>query len=316
MAKISIVSPCFNEAEVIHLFYDALVAELGKIPAHTFEIVFVDDGSKDQTLAALNAIAAKDPRVVVLSLSRNFGHQIALTAGIDHATGDAVITMDSDMQHPPALIAKLIELWNGGENDIVSALRDDTEGVSFFKRFSSRTFYWLINKLSSVYIPTGAADFGLLGRPVADALRRMPERHRFIRGMVSWVGYKRALFNFVAPPRAAGHSKYTLFKMVSLALDAVMSFSTTPIRVATRAGVVVTAIGFVYFAWNLVNAFLTGNFAPGWASLIAVTMIMGGSQLLFIGVIGQYIARMFEELKGRPIYLLKQGPAPTPPNHR
>jgi len=208
----------------------------------------------------------------VASFSRNFGHQIALTAGLDFAAGDAVIMMDSDLQHPPALIPELIRRWREG-HDIVSAVRDDTEGVSIFKKASSRAFYWLINALSAVPIPEGAAA------------------------------------------RAAGESKHTLFKMVGLALDAIVPFSTVPIRLATRVGFLITALGFVYLAWNLIRAFLIGQMAPGWVSLIAVTMILGGAQLIFIGLIGQYAARMFAELKGRLMYILKQEPPPPARSH-
>jgi dolichol-phosphate mannosyltransferase len=307
------VSPCFNEAEVIGLFYDELRRVLDGLPEYDFEVVLVDDGSVDRTLEALNRIAERDRRVRVASFSRNFGHQIAITAGLDFATGDAVIMMDSDLQHPPSLIPELIRRWREGY-DIVSAVREDTEGVSIFKTASSRAFYWLINALSAVQIPQGAADFCLVSRRVAGELRGMRERHRFLRGMISWSGFSRALVSYRAAARAAGESKYTLFKMVALALDAVVSFSTVPIRLATRVGFLITGLGFVYLAWNLIKAFATGQMAPGWASLIGVTMILGGSQLIFIGLIGQYLARVFEELKGRPMYILKQEPAL--PEHR
>jgi len=305
---ISIVSPCYNEADVIGLFYDELRRVLDSLAEYDFELVFVDDGSKDRTLEVLNRIAAGDHRVRVASFSRNFGHQIALTAGLDFAAGDAVIMMDSDLQHPPALIPDLVRLWRDG-HDIVSAVREDTEGVSAFKKASSRSFYWLINALSTVHIPHGAADFCLVSRRVAREIRGMRERHRFLRGMIAWSGFSRAFVPYRAAARAAGESKYNMFKMVALALDAIVSFSTVPIRVATRVGFVVTALGFAYLAWNLINAFVTRQLAPGWGSLIAITMMMSGTQLMFIGLIGQYLARVFEELKGRPMYILKQEPA-------
>jgi dolichol-phosphate mannosyltransferase len=306
---ISIVSPCYNEAAVVHLFYEELGRVLEKLPEYDFEVILVDDGSADRTLEILNQIGMRDRRVRVASFSRNFGHQIALTAGLDFATGDAVIMMDSDLQHPPALIPELIRRWREG-HDIVSAVREDTEGVSIFKKTSSRTFYFLINAFSAVRIPEGAADFCLISRRVATELNRMRERHRFLRGMISWSGFSRALVPYRAAARAAGESKYTLVKMIGLALDAVVSFSTAPIRLATRIGFLITGLGFVYLAWNLIQAFITGRMAPGWASLIAVTMMMSGAQLIFIGLIGQYLARVFEELKGRPMYILKQEPAP------
>ena len=305
---ISIVSPCYNEAEVIGLFFEELRRVIDGLPEYDFEMILVDDGSADRTLEALNRIAARDRRVRVASFSRNFGHQIALTAGLDFAAGDAVITMDSDLQHPPSLIPELIRCWREG-HDIVAAVREDTEGVSIFKRVSSRAFYRLINALSAVHIPEGAADFCLISRRVARALYSMRERHRFLRGMIAWSGFSRALVPYRAAARAAGESKYTLFKMMGMALDAIVSFSTAPIRLATRVGFLITVLGFVYLAWNLIKAFVTGWRAPGWASLIAVSMVMGGAQLIFIGLIGQYLARVFEELKGRPMYILKQDPA-------
>lgn len=309
---VSVVSPCYNEAEVIELFYAELVLVIDGLAEYDFEVMLVDDGSADGTLDALNRIAEGDRRVRVASFSRNFGHQIALTAGLDFATGDAAIMMDSDLQHPPALIPELIRRWQEG-HDIVSAVREDTEGVSILKKASSRAFYWLINALGAVHIPHGAADFCLVSRRVAGALHGMRERHRFLRGMIAWSGFSRALVPYRAAARAAGQSKYTRVTMVGMAVDAVLSFSTVPIRLATRLGVLITGLGFAYLAWNLVKAFVTGAMAPGWASLIGVTMILGGSQLMFIGLIGQYLARVFEELKGRPMYILKQEPAPAPP---
>jgi glycosyltransferase involved in cell wall biosynthesis len=309
--RISIVSPCYNEAQVVDLFHTELARVLSGMPEHEFEIVLVDDGSADGTLEALNRIAARDPRVRVASFSRNFGHQIALTAGIDFASGDAVITLDSDLQHPPALIPELLRRWREGY-DIVSAIREDTDGVGIFKKASSRAFYFLINALSTVHVPVGAADFCLVSRRVADQLRGMRERHRFLRGMISWAGFSRALVPYRAAARAAGEPKYTLFKMVGLALDAIVSFSTVPIRLAARLGVVISLLGFAYLAWNFVKAYLEHSAAAGWASTLGVVMILGGAQLMFLGLIGQYVGRMFEELKGRPIYILKQEPAPVP----
>jgi glycosyltransferase involved in cell wall biosynthesis len=309
---ISIVSPCYNEAAAIPLFYEEVRRVIDGMPAYDFELILVDDGSADRTLEALNRIAEKDARVRVASFSRNFGHQIALTAGLDLAAGDAVIMMDSDLQHPPALISEMVRRWRDG-HDIVSAVREDTEGVGILKKASSRSFYFLINALSAVQIPQGAADFCLVSQRVARELRGMRERHRFLRGMIAWSGFSRSFLPYRAAARAAGESKYTLVKMVGLALDAVVSFSTVPIRLATRVGLVITALGFVYLAWNLVKAFTTGQIAPGWASLIGVTMIMSGAQLIFIGLIGQYLARVFEELKGRPLYIFKQEPvSPSP----
>jgi dolichol-phosphate mannosyltransferase len=219
-----------------------------------------------------------------------------------------VIIMDSDMQHPPALIPELVRQWRAG-NDVVSAIRQQTEGESWFKGVTSRGFYRLLNSMSGTKVPQGAADFCLLSGRVVASLRGMPERHRFLRGLVSWVGFKRALVPYVAPPRAAGTTKYSLVKMVALALDAVFSFSAEPLRLAHRVGLVVAVGGLVYLGYTLGYGYLVKGLVPGYASVIGVVLLLGGVQLVSIGLIGQYLARVFEEVKGRPIYLLKQEPA-------
>ena len=305
---LSIVAPFYNETEVIGLFYAALRPVLDELRDVDVEMVFVDDGSADDTLDQLNAIAQRDPAVRVCSLSRNFGHQIALTAGLDAAEGDAVILMDSDLQHPPALIPELVRQWREGY-DVVSAIRERTAGESWFKGVASRGFYTVLNALSTTKVPPGAADFCLLSRRMVTSLTNMPERHRFLRGMVSWAGFRRAFVPYEAPKRAAGHTKYSLVKMVTLSLDAVFSFSAEPLRLALRAGLGITFLGFIYLAWTLINGYILHALVPGYASLIGVTMILGGCQLSFIGLIGQYLARVFEEVKGRPMYLLKQEPS-------
>jgi dolichol-phosphate mannosyltransferase len=303
---LSVVVPCYNEAEVIGLFYREIRPVLGALDLD-FELILVDDGSADSTLEQLNRIAEGDPAVGVYSLSRNFGHQIALTAGLDAARGDAVITMDADLQHPPSLIPELVRQWREGY-DIVSAIRERTEGETWFKGVTSRGFYTLLNSLSSTKVPQGAADFCLISRRVAESMRDMPERHRFLRGLISWAGFRRAFVPYQAPRRAAGHTKYSPVKMVTLALDAVFSFSAQPLRLALRAGLGITALGFLYLAWTLIKGYVLHALVPGYSSLIGVTMILGGCQLVFIGLIGEYLARVFEQVKGRPIYLLKQEP--------
>jgi glycosyltransferase involved in cell wall biosynthesis len=304
---LSVVVPCYNEAEVIPIFYSALKEVLSADSSLDYEIIFVDDGCTDGTLDKLNAIMAEDPHVRVCALSRNFGHQIALTAGLDAAIGDAVIMLDSDMQHPPALIPELVRHWRGGF-DVVSAVRQRTEGETWFKGITSRGFYKVLNALSSTKVPEGAADFCLLSRRACDALRAMPERHRFLRGLVSWMGFPRVLVPYTAPERAAGHSKYNLVKMLALAFDAVFSFSAEPLRLALRVGILIGGGGVAYLAWTLGYGYLIKGLVPGYASIIGVILILGGFQLIFIGCMGQYIARVFEEVKGRPIYFLKQAP--------
>jgi len=304
---ISVVVPCFNESKVVGLFYPELKRVLDGLEGFEYEIIFVDDGSTDDTLDKLNQIARKDLCVRVCSFSRNFGHQIALTAGLDVAVGDVVITMDADLQHPPALIPKLIEKWKQGY-DIVSGVRNTTEDASWFKKATSRGFYSILNFLSETHIPTGVADFNLLSHRAYMVLRNMPERHRFLRGMTSWMGFKRAFLPYSAAKRVAGESKYTVFKMVTLALDATFSFSAAPLRIATKFGLIITFSGFVYLMWILGRYFLLGDTIQGWASLIGVTLILGGFNLISIGLVGQYLSRVFEEVKGRPIYIFKQEP--------
>jgi dolichol-phosphate mannosyltransferase len=229
---------------------------------------------------------------------------VALTAGLDHAKGDAVLTMDSDLQHPPSLIGPMVELWLEG-NDVVSAVRQHTDSVGWFKRHSADAFYWLVNRLSDTPIERGACDFCLLSRPAHQALLSLPERHRFLRGMVAWIGYRRVFIPFHAPARAAGESKYTLAKMVRLAMDAVFSFSTAPIRMASRVGTLVMLAAATYFCYVLGRHWILGDLIPGWSSLICTVLLLGGLQLLSIGIVGEYMSRIFEEAKQRPVYLLK-----------
>ena len=305
--RLCIVTPCFNEEAVLPLFYRNLKAVLGRMPGAETVILFVDDGSTDTTLQILNQLAATDDAVGVVSLSRNFGHQIAITAGLDYAVGDAILMMDSDLQHPPELIPLMVQKWQEGF-DVVSAIRQTTKGASFLKRQSSSLFYLVFNALSEVKVPMGAADFCLLSERAKLALQSMPERHRLLRGMISWIGFRRALLSYEAPERAAGSSKYNLIWMESLALDGVSSFSAAPVRLAFRVGVLIITIALVYFCYILYAAFRYGDVVRGWSSLVVVILGMGGSQLFFIGIIGEYLSRLYEEGKHRPLYFVKQEP--------
>jgi dolichol-phosphate mannosyltransferase len=305
---VCVVSPCYNEAEIVRAFYEEVVRSLDGIAQLQYAIVFIDDGSTDGTLRVLNEIMRLDSRVRVFSLSRNFGHQIALSAGLDVGEGDAVILLDSDLQHPPALIPEMVRLWRECGFDIVSAVRRRTADASAFKRLSADAFYWLINRLSETPILTGAADFCLLSRRAHQALRAMPERHRFLRGMVAWIGFSRTAMVFDAPNRPGGRPKYTVLKSVALAWDAVLSFSATPMRLATRVGAFVSIAGAFYLAYVLVRYFTIGDLERGWGSLIATVLILGGLQLAFVGLMGEYLVRVFEESKRRPLYFFKQDP--------
>jgi dolichol-phosphate mannosyltransferase len=307
VTPLAVVVPCFNEAAVIERFYDELVRALDTVTALDWRVHFVDDGSTDGTLERLNALSRRDPRVLVYSLSRNFGHQVALTAGLDMTRGLTVVMMDADLQHPPAVLPLLIAKWREGY-DVVSAVREDTADATWFKRATASAFYWLINRFGDTEIVPGAADFCLLSARAHDAVSSMPERHRFLRGLVSWVGFARAYVPFEAPRRSAGESKYTTLKMVRLALDALFSFSAAPMRLATRLGVALFVPGTLYVVYILVAYAAGDQFVRGWGSLIGTLLIVGGIQLICIGIIGEYLSRIFEQTKQRPLYFFKQTP--------
>jgi dolichol-phosphate mannosyltransferase len=301
---ITIVTPCYNEELAVDPFWASLREVLDRCSGFSFQVICVDDGSSDATLARLHALAASDPRLQVLSLTRNFGHQVALSAGLDHARGAALIFMDSDLQHPPALIPALLAEFERGY-DVVSAVRLATEGTSWLKRLSSDGFYAVFNMLSEIKIPKGAADFVCLSRPAYLQLRRMRERHRLLRAMISWLGFPRAVVTYQAPSRVAGHSKYTLRKMVRLALDGVFAFSSRPIRFGIRAGLAVATLGLVYLFYVVAMSMTGGGTVRGWPSILVTVLVLGGFQICMIGLVGEYIARTFEQSKGRPLYVLK-----------
>ena len=299
-----VIAPCYNEERAIDAFYSELRAALAALDGLDVRILFVDDGSTDGTLEKLRQIVSLDRRVEVLSLSRNFGHQAALSAGLDAATGDAIVMLDSDLQHPPRVIGAMVARWREGY-DIVSGIRISTEGAGWMKRAATGAFYWLINHLSDTVVVPGAADFGLLSSTAHRALVSMPERHKFLRGMISWIGFKRSFVEYHAGARSGGDTKYTWTRMFGFALDAIFSFSTAPIRLASRVGTLIACAGVLYLVYILWRYF-QGDFVQGWPSLISVLLIIGGTQLIFIGLIGEYLARTYEEAKRRPLYLVRE----------
>jgi dolichol-phosphate mannosyltransferase len=301
---ITIVAPCYNEALGIDAFWSSLRGVLDACHEFSFQVVFVDDGSSDETLERLVALSAVDERVRVLSLTRNFGHQVALSAGLDHARGVALLFMDADLQHPPELIPALLAEFKQG-HDIVSAVRLSSKGASLLKRLSSNAFYALFNKLSDTKIPPGAADFVCLSRRAYRQLRGMREQHRMLRAMIAWLGFPRVSVPYHAPLRVAGQSKYTLRKMVALALDGVFAFSTRPIRFGIRAGLAIASLGLVYLVYVLLMSTIYGATVRGWASILVTLLVLGGFQICMIGLVGEYVARSFEQGKGRPLYVLK-----------
>jgi glycosyltransferase involved in cell wall biosynthesis len=303
--RLSIVAPVYNEVQGVAQFVDVLFTVLDPL-LYDSEIVLVDDGSTDGTGELLDQLQAAHPdRISVLHLSRNFGHQAALTAGMDHADGDAVICMDADLQHPPSLIPDMVQRWQHGF-DIVQAVRRHTADSGVFKDLTAKGFYALINYLSSTRIEPNAADFRLLSRRVVEVFRKdIRERERFLRGLVAWVGFRSCCLEFDAAPRFAGHSKYSVPKMLSFARAGLISFSKVPLKLAALLGFLVSAVSLLYGLFA-VCAYLFFNTAvlPGWASMILVGTFLGGCQLLFLGVLGEYVATLFDEIKARPLYIV------------
>ncbi len=303
---VSIIVPVFNEAGVIEQIHARLVAVVNALP-YPVEIFYVDDGSSDKTDAALQALAAQDDRVHPLTLSRNFGHQAALTAGLDHATGDVIVSLDGDGQHPPEMIPQMVELVLQGY-DVVQAQRIEEDQALSFKKVTSEAFYWLINRISGTPVQPGAADFRALSRQALDALKAMPEYHRFLRGMIGWIGYSTIILPFHQPLRVAGKSKYSLGKMLRLASDAIFSFSLMPLYIGLSAGGVFIILALAQILYVLI-LWLTGQYdkiVPGWSSLMAVMLIASGIIMILLGFIGVYVGYIFQQVKGRPVYLLKE----------
>jgi glycosyltransferase involved in cell wall biosynthesis len=300
---ISIVAPIFNEEQVIDTFYHQLCVVLDemKLPA---ELIFVDDGSRDNSADILNKLQQDDPRIAIVQLSRNFGKEIALTAGLDHSHGDAVIVIDTDLQDPPELIPQLIEEWRNGY-DVVYAQRLKREGESWFKKMTAHNFYRLIRRTSDINIPADTGDFRLLSRRAVEALGQLRERHRFMKGLFTWIGYPQKAVKYNRQPRRAGHTKWNYWKLWNFALEGITSFSTAPLRLATYFGLLVALFSFIYGAYIIYKTLAHGNPVPGYPSLMVVILFLGGIQLIGIGIIGEYLGRLYDESKQRPLYLLK-----------
>lgn len=301
---VSIAVPVYNEDANIEKFYST-VTEIMQSTSYDYELIFVDDGSKDNSPLVLRNLAEQDPRVKVLLLARNFGHQLALTCGLDYAKGDAIITMDGDMQHPPELIPELLKRWENGA-DVVRTIRDSTEDASWAKSFTSKYYYKLLNRLANVPIVEGGSDFRLLNRKSLDTLKRFREHGRFLRGIVGDLGFVQDEFHFVAPPRFAGTSKFSVKKMLHFALDGITAFSKVPLRMAFYIGLLCGLLSLFMILHILFVHFFTDNVVSGWATLGVAIFFLGGVQLVGIGIIGEYVGRIFEEVKQRPLYWIKE----------
>ena len=301
MKRISIVVPVYNEEENIEHFVLSVEAVMEKLP-YAYEILFIDDGSRDRSREILLELGKKDTHVQSIFLARNSGHQLALTCGTDHADGDAVITMDGDMQHPPELLPVLLAQWETG-CDIVQTVRLTTEGVSLFKRLTSKYYYRLLNAMTDVEIQEGGSDFRLMDRKAVLALRRYREHARFIRGIVGAMGFRKTTVEFVAHERFAGRSKFSLHKMISFALDGILAYSVQPLRAAFYVGVFSALLAVLIFLHVLYET-LSGETVPGWSTIVVCSLFFGGMQLMMLGICGEYIARILQEVKNRPLYLI------------
>jgi polyisoprenyl-phosphate glycosyltransferase len=300
----SIVIPVYNEAEVLPALYDRLTRVLEAL-IEPYEIIFVNDGSQDDSPLLLRDFQARDERVKFLSFSRNFGHQIAITAGLDYSSGQAAVVMDADLQDPPEVIPRLIEQWRKGY-DIVFAVRAKRQGEGLFKRATATIFYRLFRRMTATEIPLDAGDFRLMSRRAVEALQSIRERNRFIRGLAGWIGFPQTSVTFVRDVRQAGETKYPLKKMLQFALNGLMSFSLVPLQLASYLGFLISSIAFFYIAYAIGLKLFTDRVVLGWTSVMVAVLFLGGVQLISLGIIGEYIGRIYEEVKQRPLYVVDE----------
>lgn len=302
---LSLVIPIFNEEEVIPELDRRLrqVLSVWESAIDSWEVVFINDGSKDRSFEQLKALAASEVRYKVISFSRNFGHQMAITAGIDRAEGDAVVIMDADLQDPPEVVTEMIARWREGF-DVVYGVRRKRYGETLFKKISAAAYYRILRAmLGGVSIPVDAGDFRLIGRPVVLAMRALRERHRFVRGMVAWVGFRQTAVRYDRPERFAGETKYPLRKMVRFAIDGITSFSVVPLRFATWLGIATAMLSFLIAAWAFYVKFLVAGVVQGWTTIMIAVGLGSSAQLIMTGVLGEYVGRIYEEIKRRPLYI-------------
>lgn len=302
---LSIIIPCFNEEEVISETFKRILKIASEITYLDIEIIFIDDGSKDLTPVLLQNFVNKENFVKAIFLSRNFGHQIAVTAGLDASKGDAVVIIDADLQDPPEVIHEMILEWEKGY-DVVYGKRIDRKGESIFKKLTAKMFYRVLNMLSDVYIPLDTGDFRLISKNVVQNLKQMPEKDRFLRGMISWVGFRQTAIKYHRDKRFAGVSKYPLRKMLRFASDGILSFSTKPLQISIGLGMVSSFLSLLVICYALFLRIFTNIWVEGWTALMIAVLFIGGIQLLCIGILGNYIGRIYDESKNRPLYLVRQ----------
>ncbi len=302
---LSLVVPCYNEEEVIGETLKRLKVFCSELQNLDAELIFIDDGSCDRTRELLKGFRAEDLRIKIIGFARNFGHQIAVTAGIDAASGDAVVLIDADLQDPPEVIHEMIAKWREGY-DVVYGMRSDRPGESSFKVVTARSFYRLLNRLSDVPIPLDTGDFRLVSRHVVETLRAMPERDRFVRGMVSWVGFKQTAISYRRAERFAGVSKYPLKKMIRFATDGILSFSSKPLQISGALGMACAFFALLGIFYALFLRLFTNSWVEGWTALMIAVLFLGGIQLISVGILGEYVGRIYNEIKGRPLYVVQE----------
>jgi polyisoprenyl-phosphate glycosyltransferase len=308
---LSVIVPVFNEGKTIDVFYDRMKKVVDSLPEVAYELVFVDDGSKDDSYEKLVRLAGRDECVRVMKLSRNFGHQVAVTAGLDSAKGDAVVIIDADLQDPPEVIPRFLDKWREGY-DVVYGVREKREGETAFKLLTASLFYRALKRLTNIDIPVDVGDFRLMSRRVVDQFARLRERDRFLRGLVSWVGFRQVGVTYNREKRFAGETKYPVRKMVKFALDGITSFSSAPLKISTWLGYTVSTLALLYTIFVIVEK-LSGNTVPGFATIVVGMLFLGGVQLICLGIMGEYIGRIFNETKARPIYVLEEIQKSMPP---
>ncbi len=305
MKKITILIPCYNEENSLKLLYERLIVLIKTLPDYEFQVLLVNDGSSDNTLVEMKALHERDLSVSYLSLSRNFGKENAMLAGLDYAEGDAVILMDADLQDPPELIPQMIAEWEKGYDDVY-ARRRSRAGETWFKKTSARWYYRILRKFADIDIPADVGDFRLLDRQAVNALCSMREKQRYTKGLFSWIGFNKKELLFDREPRAVGNSKMNFFKLLGLAIDGITSFSVAPLRLASVLGLVISTLAFLYLMLVIIKTLLFGDPVAGYPSMISIILFIGGIQLIVLGIIGEYVGRIFYEAKDRPDYLVRE----------
>ncbi|QNK02712.1 glycosyltransferase family 2 protein [Dyella telluris] len=308
MPRLTVVVPAYNEAAVLEIFHARLGSVLAELPLDC-DVLYIDDGSSDTTWELIGALAARDSRIGALKLSRNFGKEAALTAGLDHVDADAAVVIDADLQDPPELIPALVERWREGF-DVVYATRSAREGETGFKKFTSALFYRSMERVSDTRLPRDTGDFRLLSRRALDALHQLRERQRFMKGLFTWIGYRQTAVHYLREPRQAGVTKWNYWRLLQLAIEGFTSFSTAPLRLATWVGMAASLLAFLFGIWVFGKALLFGDVVHGYPSLMVVILFMGGVQMLALGVIGEYLGRNYAESKQRPLYFIEEKRTP------